>query len=172
MKSYSLLRPALLAAGLLTLGAATTFGQAAAAAPAAGAGGGRGGATPGTAGIARPIPPGGLPDEALQAPVLNDMEVTEITRTKMTTLAGPTKAVDTARADLTKAIFSLPVNAQGITATVQALANAESALAMGRSDAFTAILKGYKEVTPEKKGAIARAIGGAPAATAGGRGGN
>lgn len=98
------------------------------------------------------------------------MEVTEITRTKLTTLAAATKAVDTARADLTKAIFTLPTNAQSITASVQALANAETALATGRADTFAAVLKGYKEVTPEKKGAISRAIGGAPAA--GGRGGN
>jgi hypothetical protein len=171
MKSYSFLRPALLAAGILTLGAATTFGQAAPAAPAAGGGGGggRGGAGTGTAGIARPIPPGGLPDEALQPPVLNDLEVTEITRTKLTTLTAATKAVDNARAELTKAIFTLPVNAQSIAANVQALVNAETALATGRADTYASIIKGYKELTPEKKGAISRAIGGAPAA--GGRGG-
>lgn len=165
MKTHSFLRSALFAAGILSLGAAASFGQAAAAG--GGGGGGRGGGTTGTAGIARPIPPGGLPDEALQPPVLNDLEVTELTRIKLTTLAPANKAVNDARTELTKAIFAIPTNTQNIAAKVQALANAEQALATGRADAFASVVKGYKEVTPEKKTAITNQLN----AATGGRGG-
>jgi hypothetical protein len=158
MKSYSFLRPALLAAGILTLGAATTFGQAAA--------GGRGGGGTGTAGLALPMPAGGLPSEALQPTPLNDMEVTEITRVKLQgVISTATKAVADARAELTKAIFTAP---QTVAAKVQALANAEQTLAGARADAFATVLKGYKDITPEKKRAIIANLGGA---AAGGRGG-
>lgn len=173
MKSHSLLRTALLSAGLLSLGGAASFGQATApAAPAAaagGGGGGRGGPVQGTYGIARPIKPGGLPEDAIQPPALSDLEVTEITRIKLATLTPATKAVTDARAELTKATFTLPANSQNLTAKVQSLANAEQALATSRADALAAALKGYKEVTPEKKNAIVRALGGP--APAGGRGG-
>ena len=138
-----------------------------AAAGGGGGGGDRGGGT-GTAGIARPIPPGGLPDEALQPPVLNDLEVTELTRIKLTTLGPANKAVNDARNELTKAIFAVPANAQNITAKVQALANAEQALATGRADAYASVIKGYKDITPEKKTAITNQLNGA---TGGGRGG-
>jgi hypothetical protein len=166
MKTPSFLRSALFAAGALSLGAAAVFGQAAGAAAAGG--GGRGGGTTGTAGIARPMPPGGLPDEALQAPVLNDMEVTELTRLKLTTLGPATKAVNDARADLTKAIFAVPANAQSLTAKVQALATAEQALATSRADAYASVLKSYKDLTPEKKTAITNQLN---SAIGGGRGG-
>lgn len=165
MKTHSFLRSALFTAGVLSLGAAAAFGQAAAAG--GGGGGGRGGGT-GTAGIARPIPPGGLPDEALQAPVLNDLEVTELTRIKLTTLGAANKAVADARAELTKAVFAVPTNAQDIAAKVQALAAAEQALAAGRADAFANLLKSYKEITPEKKTAITNQLN---SAIGGGRGG-
>lgn len=119
------------------------------------------------------MPAAGLPSESYQPAILNDMEVTEITRTKLTTLTAATKAVDNARTELTAATFAVPVNAQTIAAKAQALANAEAALAAGRADTYAVILKGYKDVTADKKSAIARAIGGAPAAAGGGgRGGN
>ena len=160
MKFHSFLRSALLSAGILALSAATSFGQAA---------GGRG---IGTAGLALPMPAAGLPSESYQPAILNDMEVTEITRTKLTTLTAATKTVDAARAELTTATYVLPVNGQNIAAKVQALVNAEAALASGRADTYAIILKGLKDATPEKKSAVARAIGGAPAPAAGGRGGN
>jgi hypothetical protein len=163
MKTHSFLRSALFTAGVLSLSAAAAFAQAAAA---GGGGGGRGGGT-GTAGIARPIPPGGLPDEALQAPVLNDVEVTELTRIKLTTLGAANKAVADARAELNKAIFDVPTNAQNIAAKVQALAAAEQALAAGRADAFANVIKGFKELTPEKKTAITNQLN---ATIGGGRG--
>jgi len=118
------------------------------------------------------MPAAGLPSESYQPAVLNDMEVTEITRTKLTTLTAATKAVDNARSELTAVTFAVPVNGQSIAAKVQALVNAEAALAAGRADTYAVILKGFKDATPEKKMAVARAIGGAPAAAAGGRGGN
>ena len=49
-----------------------------------------------------------------------------------------------------------------------ALANAEQALATGRADAYASVLKGYKDITPEKKTAITNQLNGA---TGGGRGG-
>ena len=118
------------------------------------------------------MPAAGLPSESYQPAILNDMEVTEITRTKLTTLTAATKTVDAARAELTTATYVLPVNGQNIAAKVQALVNAEAALASGRADTYAIILKGLKDATLEKKSAVARAIGGAPAPAAGGRGGN
>jgi hypothetical protein len=163
MKSHTFLRSALLSAGILSLGAASVLAQAAAGGGAAGARGG--GGNNGTAGIARPMPAGGLPDEAQQPPTLNDLEITEITRIKLSVLSGATKAVTDARLELTKATFTNPAS---IAAKSAALAAAEQALATSRADAYATVLKGYKDATPEKKRAIAQSLGGA---ASGGRGG-
>lgn len=116
------------------------------------------------------MPARGLQDEeGQQPPVLNDLEVTEITRVKLGAIGTATKVLADARTELTKASFALPANAQNITAKVQALANAEQALASSRADAYANLLKTYKDASPEKKRAVTNALSGTGG---GGRGGN
>jgi len=69
---------------------------------------------------------------------LNDLETTAITRMELQ-LVSQMNAVTAARSALTEASYRLPVNQADLQAKVQALADAESALALARADSFPRI---------------------------------
>jgi hypothetical protein len=158
MNSHRLLRPALFAAILTSLSSAGLLAQGAV-----------GGGGVGTWGLAVPVPAGGIISESIQPNALNDMEVTEITRAQLQgSMIKAAKAVTEAQTALVRAALTVPSNAANITAKAQELANAELALATSRAETFANVIKGWKDLTPEKRRSIAQALGGGGG---GGRGG-
>jgi len=149
MNSIIRLRSLVLPVSAFVFLAATAFAQ-----------GGRGGGG-GTAGLARPMPEGGLPTEALQPNTLNDIEVTAITRVELNgPMADALKAARAARTAMIEASLTMSANSPDIAAKSRALGQAELQLALAQADVFAELMRSMGNMTPEKRQAVMSEISG------------
>lgn len=115
----------------------------------------------GTPGIGRPIPEGGIVSESLRPNTLNDVEVTAITRAELQgPMADAVAALREARAALQAATFITPVNRNDLAAKVEALAQAEVALAIARGDVYRALMREMPDLTEAKRNALINELSG------------
>lgn len=124
--------------------------------------GGRGG-NPGTPGLGAPaidLYAAGVAGSRARgnSTNLNDLETTAITRMELQ-LVSQMNAVTAAQEALTEASYRLPVNQADLQAKAQALADAETALALARADAFPRI-KAELKLTGERLQDFIRVITG------------
>jgi len=159
MNNRFALRSVLLASGLILAGVSSAFAQ-----------GGFGGGNPGTPGLA--LPAEDLYFGVVRVPPLDDLELTAVTRFEET-FAAESRAVRVAEEALLAASLAVPANANDVRARVQALANAEMALALKRADGWGKLKAEIGNVTPDKMNALVAAMSSptGTGTTGGGRGG-
>ncbi len=97
--------------------------------------------------------------------VLNDLELTEITRIELA-FQKQKAAAEMARTALAQAAWTSAPNSQDIIQKAQAIAAAEMALATSRATAFQQIKAQLKDPTPAKLAAVTRELGGTAVAPA------
>jgi hypothetical protein len=149
---------ALFTAGSLLVAAPAALAQAAAPAAAPAGGGGGGMATQGTGGSpGLAMPAIDLYNAVARVPLLNDTELTMVTRMEESVEA-QVAAAAAARTALTKASVAMPSNRNDITAKSEALAAADLALALARSTAFAKLRTDLKVTSSDKLSAIVNTI--------------
>jgi hypothetical protein len=142
-------------------------GAAAPAGAGGGGGGGFGGGGRGTPGLGAPAID--LYTAIVRTPVLNDLELTSVTRMEES-FAKENATATAARDAVIRTAFSGPANPPGLAARVQDLANTEYELAIARANAWANLRTEFKSVTPEKINAITTALNNPGTVNGNGRG--